>query len=110
MGWMTQVLISLGSNFPLYYVWTGFGAHPASYSMGTGGSFPGVKRLGREADRSPPSSAKVKNGGAIPPLPTCLHGIVLNELIKHRDNFTFFYLIVLDYSSTGVKTQKTKDT
>jgi hypothetical protein len=31
---------------------------------------PGVKRLGREADHSPPSSAEVKNGGAIPPLPT----------------------------------------
>jgi hypothetical protein len=29
---------------------------------------PGVKRLGREADHSPPSSAEVKNGGAIPPL------------------------------------------
>jgi hypothetical protein len=30
---------------------------------------PGVKRPGREADCSPPSSAKVKNGGAIPSLP-----------------------------------------
>jgi hypothetical protein len=30
---------------------------------------PGVKRPGREADHSPPSSAEVKNGGAIPPLP-----------------------------------------
>jgi hypothetical protein len=29
----------------------------------------GVKRQGREADHSPPSSAKVKNGGAVPPLP-----------------------------------------
>jgi hypothetical protein len=33
---------------------------------------PGVKRPGREADQSPPSSAEVKNGGAIPSLPhTC---------------------------------------
>jgi hypothetical protein len=41
---------------------TGSGAHPASYPMGTGGSFPGGKaRLGRDADHSPPSSAKVKN-------------------------------------------------
>jgi hypothetical protein len=33
----------------------------------------------READRSPPSSAEVKDGGAIPPLPhTRLHGVVLN--------------------------------
>jgi hypothetical protein len=30
---------------------------------------PGVKRQGREADRSPPSSAEVKKGGATPPLP-----------------------------------------
>jgi hypothetical protein len=28
--------------------------------MGTGGSFPGVKRQGREADHSPPTSADVK--------------------------------------------------
>jgi hypothetical protein len=31
--------------------------------------FPGVKQPGREADHSPPSSAEVKNGGAILPLP-----------------------------------------
>jgi hypothetical protein len=28
--------------------------------MGTGGSFPGVKRQGREADHSPPTSAEVR--------------------------------------------------
>jgi hypothetical protein len=28
----------------------------------------GTKRLGREADHSPPSNAEVKNSGAIPPL------------------------------------------
>jgi hypothetical protein len=47
----------------------GSGAHPASYTMGTEAVPPGVKRQGREADHSPPSSAQVKNGGAIPPLP-----------------------------------------
>jgi hypothetical protein len=42
-------------------VQTGSGAHPASYPMGTGGSFPGSKaRPGRDADHSPPSSAEVK--------------------------------------------------
>jgi hypothetical protein len=30
---------------------------------------PGVKRQGREADRSPTTNAEVKNGGVIPPLP-----------------------------------------
>jgi hypothetical protein len=36
------------------------GAHLSFYAVGTGGSFPGVKRLGRKADQSPPSSAVVK--------------------------------------------------
>jgi hypothetical protein len=44
-------------------VQTGFGAQPASYPLGTGGPFPGHKaRPGRDADHSPPSSAKVMNG------------------------------------------------
>jgi hypothetical protein len=30
------------------------------YKMGTGGSSPGVKRQGREADHSPPTSAEAK--------------------------------------------------
>jgi hypothetical protein len=30
---------------------------------------PGVKRPGREANHSPPSSTEVKNGGVTPPLP-----------------------------------------
>jgi hypothetical protein len=38
-------------------VQTGSGAHPASYTMGTG-YFPGVKRTGPGAD--PPSSAEFK--------------------------------------------------
>jgi len=44
---------------PSQYVMNGSGAHPASYPMGTRGSFLGVKRPGSEADHSP-SSAKVK--------------------------------------------------
>jgi hypothetical protein len=39
------------------------GAHPASYTMGTG-SFPGVKRPGRRVDQ-PPSSAEVAESGQI---------------------------------------------
>jgi hypothetical protein len=43
-------------------VQTGSGAYPASCPMGTGGPFPGGKaRPGRDADRSPPSSAEVVN-------------------------------------------------
>jgi hypothetical protein len=53
----------------------GFGAHSASYPMGTWGCFPGIK-LGREADYSAPSSssAEVKNG-AILPSPTRFYGM-----------------------------------
>jgi hypothetical protein len=61
--------------------------------MGTRGSFLGVKRLGREADHSPPSSAEVKE---------CIELYLYSPntlsrrgaLLKHRDNFTFcsFYL------------------
>jgi hypothetical protein len=36
------------------------GVHPTSYPMGNEGSFTGVKRPGREADQSAPSSAEVK--------------------------------------------------
>jgi hypothetical protein len=48
-------------NFSLLHiVQTGSGVHPTSYKVGTGGSFPGVKRQGREADHSPLTSAEVK--------------------------------------------------
>jgi hypothetical protein len=48
-------------NFSLpHHVQTGSGAHSASYPMGTGGSFAGVKRPVREADHLPPYSAEVK--------------------------------------------------
>jgi hypothetical protein len=53
----------------LHSAQTGSEAHSASYPMGTGGSFPVVKRQVRESDHSPPSSVEVKNDGAITPLP-----------------------------------------
>ena len=40
-------------------VQTGPGAHPSSYTMGTG-SFQGVKRPRRGVDHSPPSRAEVE--------------------------------------------------
>jgi hypothetical protein len=45
----------------LQSVETGSGAHPVPYAMGAEGSFPGVKRPGRETEHSPPSSAEDKN-------------------------------------------------
>jgi hypothetical protein len=51
-------------NFSLHHrVQYGSGAHPASYPVGTRSSFTrggGIKRLGRKADHSPPSSVEVK--------------------------------------------------
>jgi hypothetical protein len=65
-----ELLLSLNrdSNPGRDIVQAGSGAHTAHYSMVTEGSYPGVKRQGRETDNSTPSSAEVKNDGAIPPL------------------------------------------
>jgi hypothetical protein len=50
-------------------------AHPASCTMGTGGSFPGGKaRPGRDADRSPPSAEAKKALERYLLSPTRLHG------------------------------------
>jgi hypothetical protein len=56
------VRVPVGKKFLLLHiVQTGSGVHPTSYKMGTtGGSSPGVKRQGREANHSPPTSAEVK--------------------------------------------------
>jgi hypothetical protein len=56
----------------LHSLQTCSGAHPASYPVSAEGSFPGF-----EADRSPPSCAEVKNGGAIHPLLIRLPGTTL---------------------------------
>jgi hypothetical protein len=51
-----------GQDFsPFPVVQTGSGAHSASYTVGIGGSFPGIKQPGSEADHSPPTSTDVKN-------------------------------------------------
>jgi hypothetical protein len=51
-------------NFSLLRrVQVGYGAHPASYPIGTGGSCPEVKRPVCETDHSPPYGAEVKNSG-----------------------------------------------
>jgi hypothetical protein len=63
MDWMAGVWSpteadDFSSNF---CVETSSGFHPASYTVGTGGSFPRAKTwLGHDADRLPPLSAEVK--------------------------------------------------
>jgi hypothetical protein len=51
---------------------------PTSYKIGTGGSFPGVKRQGREADHSPPTKAEVKKMWIYTSTHIRLHGVMLN--------------------------------
>jgi hypothetical protein len=71
MGWTRE-----GSEFESrwgqelslpHVIQTGFGAHSTSHPMGTGGSFLGVKRPGREADRSPPANTENKIHTSTPP-------------------------------------------
>jgi len=82
-----------------YRVHTGSGAHPASCLM-----VPGVKRPGRVADRSPSSTAEVKNAWSYTSTPQYvfiswflvkprdkLHSFMVWYLIKHRENFNFAY-------------------
>jgi hypothetical protein len=54
----------------LHNVQTGSGTHQVTYPMGIGGFLLEVKLPRREADHSPPSSAEIKNDGAISPFPT----------------------------------------
>jgi hypothetical protein len=47
----------------------GCGAHSTTYKIGTDDSFPEEKQPEHESDSLSASSAKVKNLGAVPPLP-----------------------------------------
>jgi hypothetical protein len=61
-----------------------------------------VKWLGCEADHSPASNAKVKNGIAILPLP---HVFMMWCSIKHMDsfNYIFIYLKNIRFTSSIVR-------
>jgi hypothetical protein len=88
-------------NFSLHHrVQNGSGAHPVSYPTGTRGFFPGVKRLGREADQSLPSSAEVEEC-----LELYLHSHNMaswrGAQLKHRDNFTLLYFTLLYFTLLG---------
>jgi hypothetical protein len=57
-------------------------AHPASYSTDTGVPYAGVKRMGCQADRSPPSTAGFKNKWKYTfTSQICLHGGIKNCFI-----------------------------
>jgi hypothetical protein len=66
--------LGAGNLYLHHRVQTGSGPHPASYPMGTWGSFPG-----REANYSPQSSAKVNNAWIDTSIsPLRFHGVVLS--------------------------------
>jgi hypothetical protein len=77
----------------LYSVQSGSGAHLTSYQMGTGGSFPGIKRPGRGAHHSSPTNAGAKNGGDITPFPIRLHSVVLDKFRTGINLLFAFYTL-----------------
>jgi hypothetical protein len=62
VGWMTQSSIP-GSGMVVHVLQKNpkLRGPPFAYSLRLQGSFPGVKRTGRQADHWPESSAEVKN-------------------------------------------------
>jgi hypothetical protein len=91
-GFMGVLFPAGAGNFSLHHrVQDGSGAHPTSYPLGTGALSLWVKRLGREAEHSPPPSAEVKEWVELhlhSHNTPSWHGA---QLKKHRDNFTFYY-------------------
>jgi hypothetical protein len=70
MGWKAGVLFPAGArDFSLFKASRpALGPTQPPMQWVPGVLSPGAKRPGREADCSPPSTADVKNGGAIPAL------------------------------------------
>jgi len=74
------------------------GAHPASYTLGTG-SVPGVKRPGREINHIPPSSADIEERIELnhfyPSDPSWLVTFTFTFMSVHYSikNFTFIYCV-----------------
>jgi hypothetical protein len=81
-AWTARVLFPAGArDFSLLHsVQARSESTQPPIQWGPGALSPGIKRPGLEADHSSPSSEEVKNGGAIPPLPIRLYGVVLNKL------------------------------
>jgi hypothetical protein len=84
-GWGSRVRFSAGAgNFSLHYrVQNGSGAHPASYPVGTRGSFPGDKAA--RARSWPLTSIQCRGQECVE---LYLHVFMVWYLVKQRDNFT----------------------
>jgi hypothetical protein len=108
MGWMTGVRFPVGGKrFFSIRIQTGSQAQPTSYPMGTGGSFPGIKRPGGDTDHSPPSSAEVKNSGTIPPLPhTSSHGLYILYLYLYHSHYIIWSILSVTYLGSIIHVQR----
>ena len=60
-------------------VQTGSGAHPASYSMGSGGCSPRIRRPGMNTTTHPNTVPGLRMNGVVPPPPTRLHGVYIDD-------------------------------
>lgn len=87
--------------FSLFHgVQTGSGAHPPSHTISIGTILSEVKRPGFEAHRSPPPSAEVKNGEAVPHLPhaSWWRGAISSCQFFLRQVVLLFMSIILQYN------------
>jgi hypothetical protein len=73
-----RFLAGIPDVYLLHNVQTDFGAHPASYTVGTGALPPEVERMMSETDHSLPSSADIKNAWSYASTPLSLYGVVFN--------------------------------
>jgi len=84
----------------LQNVQTSVGAHPASYPMGTWGSFPGLKWPGREVNHSPSPNVEVTNEWSCTSnSPTCLQ-------CMGRKHYTFTSFKKMVYENITRKCEK----
>jgi hypothetical protein len=79
--------------YPLRSVLTSFATHSTSSTVGNE-DLSLVKQPGSEVDCSPPPSANVKNVRNCTSTP--LYVFVVWILIKHRDNFVFYFSFIHD--------------
>jgi hypothetical protein len=79
MGWNTPSPLLQSDQ-------TGYEAQTAPYSVGTGTLSPGVKQPGHEADRTPPSSARITIEWGYTSSPPVCHGVQ-----RYSFSFTSLY-------------------
>jgi hypothetical protein len=81
-------------------VYTDSGAHPASYPLGTGDSFPRIKRPGREANHLPATSVQVKKTWIYTSTPHMrLRSVMPNKLSTRTTMFNYVYNWMTESSS-----------